>query len=333
MLYSNSGTLAGTPVSLSPFSGTGLSAKYLEVHNLHNTNTYTAVVSGATFSIPPARKLVVTEPVSSLTVDGTGPYTVVAGTDAVPTSGPRIEPSLNYNITSTPTSPADNVTIQDTGTVIEVKDAGLTREKVNTGIGVEHGVSGMAWLDGHAGNFADGEVVSVTVAGGTSEAYVARVAGVGPNEFTIGGGAAASLVNLEGKIVAIQPDVFVLNNGNYLDLCADNLLGSALTLNSTSINVTAVSPTVTQRAPGKVVTVLLVRVVTADDSLRAEIIFPLPTAATITGVLFELRTTTGTMLAFDGDVSAINNYATVTQGVMNQYSPTDVITLVVQYTL
>ncbi|CAB4162043.1 hypothetical protein UFOVP777_18 [uncultured Caudovirales phage] len=129
-LFSQTGTLAGVPVTVTPFSGGGSPAVYLEVHNLHQTNAYTVLVQGQTFALPAGRKLVIEGGVSDVIVNGTGDYAVM-GND-VNSPLPRLESSSNYTQTLTGGSPADGITLEDTGVVLQVKNLGIGNTKLKS---------------------------------------------------------------------------------------------------------------------------------------------------------------------------------------------------------
>lgn len=122
-LFAQTGTLAGTPITVVPFSGTGSPATYIEVHNLNPANSYSVQLTGAMFVLPPGRKLVIDQPISSLTLDGLGDYEVLAANGG--SVMPRIEASANYSAVASPGNPPDNITLEDTGVVWQIKNLGV----------------------------------------------------------------------------------------------------------------------------------------------------------------------------------------------------------------
>lgn len=130
MLFSIPGTLAGVAQTIQFGSGQG-PARYLEVHNLSNVNQISCLVANATIPIPPLRKLVVTDAISQVVLNGTGDYLVIANSDPQErAAGPSIQPTFYGVGGSSTTSPADGVTIEDTGTAIRVKDLGISTGKL-----------------------------------------------------------------------------------------------------------------------------------------------------------------------------------------------------------
>lgn len=98
-LWSQSGTLAGSPVTIDiqsgnpPGTGLGQTAAYFEIANLSTGATYTATYGGADFAIPPGTSLrfPVNPPnASSFILDGTGDYSVYAS--ANPQALPLLTP-------------------------------------------------------------------------------------------------------------------------------------------------------------------------------------------------------------------------------------------------
>lgn len=131
MLYTTSGTLVGVAVPLEMFPSQGVSAKYLEVHNTGALNAITCELLGSTFSVPPLRKLVVANDVARIILNGTSTYIVLANSEnREPDNTPRIDPTLYGTGGLVSTSPPDNVTIEDTGTAIRVKDLGISTGKL-----------------------------------------------------------------------------------------------------------------------------------------------------------------------------------------------------------
>ncbi len=234
-LYATSGTLAGVAVTIDPFGQGGPTTNYTEVHNLSHTNTYTCLAAGVTFSIPPLRKLVISDPLTALTLNGTGAYTVIANTQPqIEAPSPSLQPT--YYGTGVLVSSADGVTIEDTGSVIRVKDLGISTAKladlaVTSGKLADSSVNNdklqglaVSWTKINSGstsagtpgsaaftflaNPADGE--TVTVEYGTAVVYeFDNGGGVAPGNIavTIGAGAAATLINLKTAIALNQPNV------------------------------------------------------------------------------------------------------------------------------
>ena len=244
-LYATSGTLAGVAVTIDPFGQGGPTTNYTEVHNLSHINTYTCLAVGVTFSIPPLRKLVISDPLTALTLNGTGAYTVIANTQPqIDAPSPSLQPT--YYGTGVLVSSADGVTIEDTGSVIRVKDLGISTAKladlavatgkiadlaVTSGKLADSSVSNdklqglsVSWTKINSGstsagtpgsaaftfigNPADGE--TVTVEYGTAVVYeFDNGGGVAPGNIavTIGAGAAATLINLKAAIALNQPNV------------------------------------------------------------------------------------------------------------------------------
>lgn len=128
-LYGASGILAGVPVVLNIQVATNWTAEYVEVHNLSAANTYSCLVNGATFSIPAGRKLSIPGIVADLTLNGTGAYSMYAAESA--STLPSLDNISQGSIGSAGSiSPPDNITIEDTGVVLQVKDLGISTAKV-----------------------------------------------------------------------------------------------------------------------------------------------------------------------------------------------------------
>lgn len=126
-LYGTSGILAGaTLVDIQV--ATNWTAEYVEVHNLSAGATYTCNVNGAVFSIPPGRKLAIPGQVASLTLNGVGSFSVYAAESA--DKLPSLDNISQGAVGSGTISPPDGITIEDTGLVLQVKDAGITNAKL-----------------------------------------------------------------------------------------------------------------------------------------------------------------------------------------------------------
>ena len=128
-LYGTSGTLVGAPVLVDIQVATNWTASYVEVHNLHASNTYSCAVNGATFSIPAGRKLSIPGQIPNITLNGTGAYSVYAAesADKLPSLDNISQGSIG---SSGAISPFDNVTLEDTGVVSQVKDLGISTAKL-----------------------------------------------------------------------------------------------------------------------------------------------------------------------------------------------------------
>lgn len=128
-LYGASGTLVGAPVTLNIQTANNWTAEYVEVHNLSGANTYTCAVNGATFSIPPGRKLAIPGFIADLTLNGTGAYSMYAAesSDTLPSLDNISQGSIGAPGSI---SPPDNVTIEDTGVVLQVKALGISTAKL-----------------------------------------------------------------------------------------------------------------------------------------------------------------------------------------------------------
>lgn len=131
MLFSQNGTLVGLPITITVLGSLGPVAQYTEIHNLSQANTFSCVSNNVTFIIPPLRKLVLTESTQQITLTGTGDYIVLANSVSQGNAaGPALEPTLYGTGGLVSVSPADGVTIEDTGTVIRVKDGGISSAKL-----------------------------------------------------------------------------------------------------------------------------------------------------------------------------------------------------------
>lgn len=130
MLYCQPGTGVGVAQTVQ-FGAGSPPAQYVEVHNLSPANTFQCLVGNVTFPIPPLRKLVLTVPLSQVILTGTGDWLVIGNSEPQEqSSGPSLQPTFYGTGGSSTNSPADNLTIQDTGLVLQVKDLGISTAKL-----------------------------------------------------------------------------------------------------------------------------------------------------------------------------------------------------------
>lgn len=337
-IWSASGTLAGAPqdFDLQVLVDVGYAPQYTEIHNLHASNTYSALIQGSTFRIPAGRALALPAYISAFSLDGTGAFIILTGDAPAPQAPLPALLSTSQVGNAVPLPQVDNVTLEAT-TNLHVKAAGLQRAHVLDGIALDIGQGGQYVLGSTAGlDFVIGETVTVNVTGGTSETYTAVAAAASPNEFTIGAGPGPgqSLQNLSAKVAALQPDVDTAQNGieDFCSFFVNDFSGAALTVSTTSINVAAFGPNVADRLPGRVVSQMIKRVIAASDVTRNAIWLGLPAGCAILDATVAWRDATGAAKAWDGSLLAGGNTLQLIPGA-SPWVATDVLTVTLQYTL
>jgi len=299
-LFAQNGTLAGT-LEVTPFAS-GQPAIYTEVHNLDLTHTHNCTLNGTTFIVPPARKLIINEPVSTLILNGTGEYVVQASN--VSTSLPKLEASdAATAIVGGGGVTPDGVTIESVGGIIRVKDLGITAPKlansslyfrqVNSGVQASPGVpyGGRVTV---AGLPADGETFTVQLGAIFTKTFTWRVAPALPSEVLIGVTVGACAFNLAAALLAdaIVPIYLAVTHlvlssgpagsvaivvGTYTEISANTVLSL-----TGSANVTVeVSP-----GSGELQTAVVYvnRTVTAAEVTDSAIVIPTPGTPLVWGL-------------------------------------------------
>jgi len=233
-LYGTSGTLVGAPVAVDFQVAAGFVAGYVEVHNLDPVQEYTCTVNGATLRVPQGRALQLPGLIPNLTIDGTGPYQILASQATNPNATIQLPHLMSTSQAGSGVSisPPDNVTLQDTGTVLQIKDLGVSTAKladtavatgkladlaVTTGKLADLSVTYDKVLQGaqallgipdaaniiFTGNPVDGDTCRI-VYGASDVTYTFRAAAGGFPEVQIGGASTDTATNLVAAITASQ---------------------------------------------------------------------------------------------------------------------------------
>ena len=250
--FSQSGTLVGVAVTVTPFPARSTPAVYTEVHNLTAGDTFTVTINGVAFQLPPGRKLVVEDNLSSLDVLGTGNYTVIAS-DAN-SGSPRIESSANYSNVAAAGNPPDGVTLEDTGVVWRIKDLGVTGAKIaasaidtskladlavnfnKTASGLNQNPGRGAACTFNSGGVAPGDTLTLTF-NAVPTTYIFQNAGLpAPAPGEIGVDIATINIDLPAKVMANQVLVSADMVGGiaWFGLSVQSLIQSGATLTALS---------------------------------------------------------------------------------------------------
>lgn len=360
--FIKTGTLAGATVTIDIFNTGKFVAKAVLIKNDHTANTYQVNFDGNTgdaFPLKPREELRMRGDLKQVSLLGTGDYRLIAVEDVAEL------PDLEYaaGTSGATASPADGVTIEDTGAVIRVKDQGITQaklglgavdtpqlallavtnaevdnatltgQKVNKGIFASQGIPASGYLY-FSGNPGDGDTVQIAVAGGQDVTYeFDNNAAVTPGNIlvTIGAGASDTALNLKNAIDANQTDVRAVRTGAYVDI---NVQSPSLIKAGASITVTEAVAGLdyrnngSQRAEQKVSVFWALRSVDAMDVTRTQVNFALEAIA-IYSAIVQVLDSAGVMKFCDAVVSiGGNNVSVVNQGTPDDFALNDYIQVI-----
>lgn len=302
-LFAVTDTLVGVlyPLNIQVLTN-GFTPGYVEVHNHSNSGNYLVLlpsniegIGQQVFLVPAGSKLGIPGPVGELSLLGVGAMSVFGGEGK--DQLPNLDSIQKGTITSA-VSPMDNVTLQDTGLVSQIKALGVstaqlaasavTFAKVGSGVQQVAGQAASCILDGTAANV--GDLFRVTY-GGVQVVYEMTNGGA-PAPGNIGVDLPTLNVSFPAALLANQPNVacYAFLTTFYLTITSTSLIqaGTTLTVVATgggvATNVTAAA------AESRQGIVHLKHTVTASTQANGFLVAP---GGTITGWTFHAATAGG----------------------------------------